>query len=29
MLDFGALAWYNEVRLGVWGSMVCANDVIL
>ena len=25
----GALAWYNEVRLGVGGSMVRANDVIL
>ena len=29
MLDFGALAWYNEVRLGVGGSMVCANHIIL
>jgi hypothetical protein len=28
-LTWGALAWYNEVRLGVGGSTVCANGVIL
>ena len=29
MLDLTTLAWYNEVRLGVGGSMVRANGVIL
>ena len=29
MLDFTTLAWYNEVRLGVGGSMVHANHLIL
>jgi len=29
MLDLTTLAWYNEVRLGFGGSMVCANHLIL
>ena len=28
MLDFTTLAWYNEVRLGVWGSRGRAKGVL-
>ena len=28
MLDLTTLAWYNEVRLGVWGSTGHANHLI-